>query len=224
MRASRHPIDDRPREKLSRRGVGSLGDREILALVIGHGVAGRSALDIAEALLTDVGGIHGLTRATVIRLVRAAGIGVAQASRVIAAVELGRRTLCVPLSPRLPLHTPAALGEFLLPRFGAHAVERFGVILLDSRHRLMHVHMVSEGGLDVTVALPRDVFREATLSGAAAVVLFHNHPSGDPEPSHDDLLLTRRLIHAGRIVGIDVVDHLILGDTEYCSLRQRKML
>jgi DNA repair protein RadC len=224
MRASRHSIDDRPREKLSRRGVGSLGDREILALVIGHGVAGRSALDIAEALLTDVGGIHGLTRATVIRLVRAAGIGVAQASRVIAAVELGRRTLHVPLAPRLPLQTPAALGEFLLPRFGAHAVERFGVVLLDARHRLMHVHMVSEGGLDVAVAVPRDVFREATQSGAAAVVLFHNHPSGDPEPSRDDLLLTRRLIHAGRIVGIDVVDHLILGDTEYCSLRLRKML
>jgi DNA repair protein RadC len=224
MRASKHSTDDRPREKLSHRGVGALGDREILALVIGHGVAGRSASDIAEALLADVGGIHGLTRATVIRLVRAAGIGVAQASRVIAAVELGRRTLCVPLSPRLPLQTPAALGEFLLPRFGAHAVERFGVVLLDARHRLMHVHMVSEGGLDVALALPRDVFREATLSGAAAVALFHNHPSGDPEPSHDDLLLTRRLIHAGRIVGIDVVDHLILGDTEYCSLRQRKML
>jgi DNA repair protein RadC len=84
--------------------------------------------------------------------------------------------------------------------------------------------MVSEGGLDVAVAVPRDVFREATQSGAAAVVLFHNHPSGDPEPSRDDLLLTRRLIHAGRIVGIDVVDHLILGDTEYCSLRLRKML
>jgi len=224
MRASRHSIDDRPREKLSRRGVGSLGDREILALVIGHGVAGRSALDIADALLADLGGIHGLTRATVIRLVRAAGIGVAQASRVMAAVELGRRTLCVPVSPRLPLQTPEALGEFLLPRYGAHAVERFGVILLDARHRLLHVHMVSEGGLDATLALPRDVFREATLSGAAAVVIFHNHPSGDPEPSRDDLLLTRRLLHAGRIVGIDVVDHIILGDTEYCSIRQRKML
>ena len=144
----------------------------------------------------------------------------AQASRILAAVELGRRTLTVLPDARTPIRSPDDIAEFLLPRFGAHPVERFGVVLLDTKHRMMGVHIVSEGSLDATLALPRDVFREATIAGAAAVLLFHNHPSGDPKPSPDDVVVTRRLTAAGRIVGIDVVDHLILADATYYSLRK----
>ena len=214
--------DDRARERLVRFGAGPLADVELLAIVLGHGMAGRSGVEIAGALLREAGGIHGLPRASVGRLTRVPGVGAAQASRVIAAIELGRRTLCVSPAARLPLHTAEALAQLLLPRFGSHPVERFGVVMLDARHRLMAVHLISEGSLDATVAMPREVFREATIAGAAAVALFHNHPSGDPRPSQDDIELTRRLRTAGDIVGIEVTEHLILADASYYSLKRSR--
>ena len=146
------------------------------------------------------------------------------ASRIIAAIELGRRTLVTSPPAKLPLQTAAELGQFLLPRFGAHPVERFGVVLLDARHRFLSVHLVSEGSLTATAVLARDVFREATIGDAAAVALFHNHPSGDPTPTRPDVMLTRRFCEAGETLGIDVVDHLILADDRYCSMRQLKLI
>lgn len=217
------PFDDLPREKLARLGVRGLADRELLALVLGHGAAGRSAREIATALLQGAGGVHGLARVSGGRLAMSPGVGAAQASRVIAAIELGRRTLCISPQARLPLHTPAALAQFLLPMFGSHPVERIGVVMLDGRHRFIRTHIVTEGTIDAAAALPRDVFREATISGAAGVVVFHNHPSGDPAPTADDVAVTRRLADAGRIVGIDLVDHMILADSRYCSLREAKL-
>jgi len=211
---------DRPREKLARSGATALGDNELLALVLGHGTAQRRALELATALLKDVGGVHGLTRVSSSRLTSTAGIGVAQASRVLAAVELGRRTLLVAPSAKLPLHSAAEFAQFLLPRFGAHPSERFGAVLLDSRHRLIRVQLVSEGSLNSVTAIPRDVFREAAISRAAAILVFHNHPSGDPQPTRSDYELTMRLIDAGKIVGIDVLDHLVLADGLYCSMRE----
>src|SRR5262249_39568648 len=120
---------------------------------------------------------------------------------------------------RQPLHEPAEVAAFLLPRYGAHPTERFGVVLLDARHRYLGIHIVTEGSMDAAMALPRDVFREATIAGAPAVILFHNHPSGDAHPSQEDIALTERMIEAGAIVGIEVVDHFILADTRYCSMR-----
>lgn len=203
-----------------REGPQSLGDHDLLALVLGHGTAGRPAHDVAGALLAEVGGLHGLTRVSAARLTRAAGVGVAQAARVIAAIELGRRTLAVAPRARLPLRTPREFGQLLLPRYGAHPTEQFGVVLLDARHRLIRIHVVSNGGLDAAVALPREVFREATISGAAAIAVFHNHPSGDPTPTRADIDLTRRLADAGTIMGIDMLDHLILADTLCYSMRR----
>ena len=221
MRTSLPPEGhDRPREKLARAGVAALGDAELLSLVLGHGAAGRSALELASTLLTSLGGVHGLTKGSLDRLTRLPGVGTAQTSRITAAIELGRRTLLVSPQARLPLRSPEDMGSFLTPRFGAHPTERFGAVLLDSRHRLLRVHLVSEGGLDASLAVPRDALREAAISSAAAVVVFHNHPSGDPHPTSDDLELTRRLIDAGRIVGIDVIDHMILADTTFYSLRR----
>ena len=175
-------------------------------------------------MLRELGGVHGLTKVSADRLTHIAGVGPAQSSRVLAAIELGRRTLFVSPQAKLPLRTPEELGEFLLPRFGAYPVERFGVVLLDARHRFLRVHLVSEGGLDSVVAVPRDVFREATISGASALVAFHNHPSGDPTPTRSDVTLTRRLIDAGRIVGIDVLDHLVLADAAFVSIRRAELL
>jgi DNA repair protein RadC len=148
------------------------------------------------------------------------GVGPAQASRVQAAVELGRRTLVLSPKARPRFRNAQDLASFLLPQFGAHPVERFGVMLLDTRHRLLATRLVSIGTLDASVAHPREIFREALLGAAAAVAVFHNHPSGDPRPSEDDVALTTRLRQAGRVMGIDVIDHVILADTLYCSLRE----
>ena len=221
--ASDH-TDDLPRERMVRLGARGLSDAELVALVLGHGTARRSATEIAAALLKETGGIHGFSRVTAARLARISGVGVAQASRVLAAVELGRRTLTVSPRARQLLESPGAIADFLLPRFGAHASEHVGVVMLDSRHRYIRTQIVCEGTIDAAVTLPREVFREATIAGASAIVLFHNHPSGDPTPSRSDVDLTHRLIDAGLIVGIHVIDHLVLADTRYCSMRQSLLL
>ena len=175
-------------------------------------------LDLANRLIEYVGGLHGLTRIEAADLHALPGIGRARAAQVLAAVELGRRTLVRASDDRPRLNTPRALAAHLLPLYGARPVEQFGIVMLDTRHRVIRIKIVSVGSLDTTVVHPREVFREAALAAAAAIVLFHNHPSGDPTPSHDDLLLTARLVSAGEVMGIDVVDHLILADQRYYSL------
>lgn len=215
---------DRPREKLQRLGAATLGDNELVAIVIGHGRANTSALDLANTLLADVGGLHGLVRTRPDDLVRIAGIGPARAAQVLAAVELGRRTLTRAGRQRVQVTSPRAVAELLLPQYGNRTVEQFGVVLLDTKRRVLRITIVSVGTLDSSIVHPREVFREATAAGAAALVLFHNHPSGDPEPSAEDVQLTHRLMAAGVLMGIDVIDHVILADVRYCSLREKGLI
>jgi DNA repair protein RadC len=215
---------DRPREKLERSGVGGLGDNELLAILIGHGTGRSSALASANGVLAVADGVHGLPRLRRAHLERVAGIGPAQASRIIAAIELGRRTLTTPARERPRFRTPAETAAYLLPRYGAYPVERFGVMLLDIRYRLMGVHLLSVGSIDSSLAHPRELLREALLASAPAAVAFHNHPSGDPEPSVDDIAVTRRLRMAGQVVGVTVIDHIILADARYCSMRERGLV
>jgi DNA repair protein RadC len=122
------------------------------------------------------------------------------------------------------LLTPGSVAKMLLPQYGSRSVEQFGVVLLDTKRRVLRTTVVSVGTLDASIVHPREVFREATAAGAAALVLFHNHPSGDPEPSEEDVQLTRRLVAAGVLMGIDVIDHVILADARYCSLSQRGLI
>jgi len=208
---------DRPREKLERAGPDALGDAELLALLIGHGTPRHDALGVAHRVLVAFGGVRGLVRLTPAELRRVAGVGPAIGGRIRAAVELGRRTLA-PASDRVRIQSPAQAADFLVPLFGAYPVERFGVVLLDTGLRVTGTRLVATGSLDSVPTDPRDVFREAVASGAAAVLVFHNHPSGDPTPSAEDLRLTKRLLSAGRILGVRVIDHLILTDTEYRSV------
>src|SRR4051794_8127958 len=215
---------DRPREKLQRVGVGALGDNELLAVVLGHGRAHASALDLANAVLAAVGGLDRLARARYDELQAIAGIGAARAGQIVAAVELGRRTLTQAARERIQVTSPRAVAEFLLPLYGSRSVEQFGVVLLDTKRRVLRTTIVTVGTLDASIVHPREIFREAASAGAAALVLFHNHPSGDPEPSEDDVLLTHRLVAAGVLMGIDVVDHVILADARYCSLREKGFL
>jgi DNA repair protein RadC len=212
--------DDRPREKLSRHGVAALGDNELVALVIGNGSRHRDALTLANALLAAHGGLHGLTRSTCDDLMRVAGIGRARAAQIVGAIELGRRTLAHAPSERLRLNAPREVAAYLMPRFGSCGVEQFGIVLLDSKHRVIRTAVLAVGTLNSSIVEPRDVFREATIGGAAAIVIFHSHPSGDPTPSPEDVDLTRRLAAAGVLMGIDVVDHVVLGDLRYVSFKE----
>jgi DNA repair protein RadC len=210
---------DRPREKLQRSGVAALGDNELMAIILASGSRESGALELANRILERAGGLHALARRAPDELC-VPGVGAARAAQIVAAVELGRRTLIRTALERPQYHTPQQLACYLLPQYGAASVEQFGIVMLDTKHRLIRVKVVAVGSLDSAVVFPREVFREATTASAAAIVLFHNHPSGDPRPSKDDLLLTYRMLRAGDIMGIDVIDHLILADQRYYSLAE----
>jgi DNA repair protein RadC len=216
--------DDSPREKLLRHGASALGDNELLALVVGSGCHDRNALVVANDLLQLHGGLHGLLRATGDDLAQTAGVGGAKGARIIAALELGRRTLARGPSARVRMRASRDAAQYLLPNFGSRPIEHFGVLLLDARHRVLKTTIVTKGTVNSTVVEPREVFRDAIVAAASAVIVFHNHPSGDPTPSPDDVELTRRLAATGVLVGIPVVDHLILGDEQYCSLKDMGLL
>ena len=211
---------DRPREKLARLGPSALGDNELLAIVVGTGSRRATALEVANAVLEAAGGVQALTRWGREAACRVRGVGPARAARILAAVELGRRTLMRAAQARPQCASPRDAARQLIPEFGAAPVEQFGVLLLDTRHRVLKTKILSVGTLDASVVHPREVFREAVAGGAAALILFHNHPSGNPTPSRDDVELTRRLAAAGELMGIVVVDHLVLTDTRYCSFKE----
>jgi DNA repair protein RadC len=169
-------------------------------------------------VLDRVGGLYSLARTPPPDLQRIRGIGPARAAQVAAALELGRRSLVRggPERPRFSL--PRQLAAYLIPHHGRRAVEEFGIVMLDTKHRMIRTKVLSIGSLDSAVVHPREVFREAASASASAIVIFHNHPSGDPTPSPEDMALTARLIHAGEIMGINVVDHMILADDRYVSM------
>jgi len=216
------PAAERPRERLARSGPSALSSRELLAAVLGTGARGWSALDVADALLGD--GLHALAARSLHDLERSRGLGRAKAARVLAALELGARLASEDAAALASLQSPAEAARYLLPRYGARPVETFGLLALDARHRLRREAVVSVGCLTASLVHPREVFQEAVVSRAAALVLFHNHPSGDPEPSAEDLALTRRLSAAGSLMGIEILDHLVLGAGRYVSLKERGVL
>ena len=216
------PEEERPRERLARLGAGALAARELVTVLLGTGARGTSALDLADELLAS--GLRTLAARSLRDLERTRGLGRAKASRLLAALELGARVASDGGAETLPLASPEAAARYLLPRYAARPVETFGLLALDVRHRLRHEAVVSVGCLTASLVHPREVFQEAVVSRAAALVLFHNHPSGDPEPSSEDLALTRRLAAAGTLMGIEVLDHLVLGAGRFVSLKERGIL
>src|SRR3954470_11639068 len=165
---------DRPREKLLQHGPAALGDNELVALILGSGFRGAGALHVATELLRARGGLHGLVRSTAGDLAQVGGIGAAKAAQVLAALELGRRTLTSAPGARVQLRSAREAAAYLMPAFGSRPVEQFGIVLLDTKHRVMKTTVVASGTLNSTIVEPRDVFREALVAGAAAVLAFHN--------------------------------------------------
>lgn len=216
------PPEERPRERLARLGPAVLSNRELLALLVGSGSSRASALDVAERLARD--GLRGLAARSLLEMERVPGLGRAKAARLLAALELGTRLSRERPGPAPAFHTPEDGARHLLPRYSSRPVETFGLLALDVRHRLKHEAVISVGCLTSSLVHPREVFQEAVTARAAALILFHNHPSGDPEPSAEDVALTRRLSSAGALMGIEVIDHLVLGAGRFVSLKQRGVL
>jgi DNA repair protein RadC len=214
------PLVDRPREKLARVGAMALGDNELVALVLGTGTRSRGALLVAQDVIALAGGVPGLLKIGLDELDRIPGVGTSRAARLLAAVELGRRTMFGDRDERPQMRTAKDLAGYLMPRYGGGAVERFGVVLLDQRRRVLRSTILSTGTAEASICHPRDVFRAAVLASASSVVVFHNHPSGDPMPSAADRVVTRQLVDAGELMSIDVIDHIILGATTYFSFKE----
>jgi DNA repair protein RadC len=214
------PARPRPREKLRTHGIGSLSDSELLALVLGSGTPGRSALRVARSLARRPPGE--LAGWPLSRWLRVPGIGPARASALTAAFELGRRALAWDGAARAIRGPDDVLAQ--VRDLARARREHFVVLLLNARHELQGRETISIGSLNASIVHPREVFLPAILHSAASVVLVHNHPSGDPEPSEEDLSITRRLVEVGELVGIEVLDHVVIASRGTVSFRHRKLL
>lgn len=202
-----------PRERLRNLGPEALSLPELVTAVIGTGRPGSSAADIAGALLDSVeGGIRGLARLSLDGLATRPGVGPATAARLLAALELGRRAAVEPGVPRPRIRGPEDVYRRLGPRMRDGLQEEFRTLLLDAQHGVLRDVLVTRGILDASLIHPREVFRPAIEAGAAALILVHNHPSGDPTPSAEDRAVTRQLSSAGRTLGVPVLDHIVIGD------------
>jgi DNA repair protein RadC len=213
------PARERPRERMERHGPEVLKLHELLAIVLGEGVRQRNALELANDVLEDVGGVRGLARASREQLCRQKGVGRSRAGRIIAAVELGRRAQLPEVDERPLVTSSRQAAALLIPEFGTCRVERFGVLLLDVKHRVQRTAVLTSGGSDSTCVDVREVFRVALADSVHAFVAFHNHPSGDPLPSAEDIALTQRLHAAGELMDIQMLDHVIVAHDRYYSFR-----
>jgi DNA repair protein RadC len=206
-------------------GVEALSSAELLATVFGSGNARASAIDSAQAMLDAAGGsLARLAQLPLATIVRVPGVGPARATAVHASLELGRRLLTEARQVGVPLRSAADVAAAFVPRMQDLTVEEFRVVVLDAQHRLERDVLVSRGLLNTSLVHPREVFREAIAERAAAVILVHNHPSGDPTPSADDRVITSQLVAAGRLLDIPVHDHVIVGRGSYISFAEAGLL
>jgi len=220
------PASARPRERLQELGAGKLSDIELLAVIIGKGVKGEPVLRVAEQLLNKFKDLRTIANASVEELSKFKGIGLAKATQIKAGLELGRRVdRQSALRMEKPLvKKPSDIQALLQGELRDKDKECFVLIMLDTRSRLIKYKEISAGSLDASIVHPREVFKEAISASAASVILAHNHPSGNPEASDDDIRLTKRLIEAGKIIDINVLDHIIIGAKEPFSMKGNKLI
>jgi DNA repair protein RadC len=216
------PKDDRPRERLVRLGAGALSDTELVALVLRSGVVGSPVLMVASDALERLGGLSGLVGTDARDLLLRGRLGLAKAASLLAAVEIGSRLAREQLPGRALLTRPAEVARYLVLKYQLRDQEVMGALFLDVRHGLLFDKEIYRGTLHRAAVEPREILKECLRRGVAAFALFHTHPSGDPTPSAEDLMFTRRMAEAAAVVGVELVDHLVLGATgRWVSLRER---
>ncbi|HIE51577.1 MAG TPA: JAB domain-containing protein [Armatimonadetes bacterium] len=218
------PEDLRPRERLLREGAEKLSDAELLAIVLRVGNEEETAVQLAERVLTEAGGLRYLSDRTPEELGAIKGIGPAKIAQIKGALELGRRLAALTPEVRPRITSPQDAANLMMPRMRFLDKEHFIALLLNTKNEVIGEVTVSVGTLDMSVAHPREIFRAAIRRSSAGIVLLHNHPSGDPQPSSEDVQLTKQLVQAGNLLGIEVVDHLVIGDGRYVSLREKGLL
>lgn len=219
------PLADRPRERLRHRGPQALSVPELLTILLAGGTGGRSALAVAhDVLARSEGSLRRLAAMPIPALTAIPGVGTARAVTIHAAFELGRRVAAEAHSERASVRSPREVYLMFAPRLEDLPVEEFHVATLDTQHRLERDILVTRGLLDTSIVHPREVYREAIAERAAGIILIHNHPSGDPTPSPEDKVVTEQLVLAGRLLGIPVFDHVIIGRGRYTSFAEAGLL
>ena len=220
------PVKERPREKLLAAGAAGLSNTELLAVLLRTGTRDKSVLRIAEEVLAyyKERGLLAIAHIPVAELAAIHGVGKAKAATILAAVELGRRLSALAAESVEVVNGPEDVAHFAMPRFQFELREHFAVMLLDTKNHILGLHDVSVGSLQASVVHPREVFRTAVDYAAASMILLHNHPSGDPTPSREDIAVTTRLVKAGKIMDIPVLDHVIIGRNRYVSLKDKGLM
>ncbi|MDU9392666.1 RadC family protein [Pseudomonas sp. zfem002] len=214
------PVAERPREKLLARGVGSLADAELLAIFLRTGVAGQSAVDLARGLLSRFGGLRQLLEADMATFLAEPGLGPAKYTQLQAVMEIGRRHLYASIAHESALECPGTVRRYLKARLRHEQNEAFGCLFLNTKHHPLGFEILFRGSIDSATVYPRQVIKRALAHNAAALILCHNHPSGNPEPSQADISLTHRLVDALENIEVRVLDHFIVGDGEPLSMRE----
>ena len=215
------PEDERPRERLARCGPGALSAPELLAILLRVGLPGENAVQVGSRLLKEFGDLPGLKNADFALLCQQKGIGTAKAAQLKAAIELGVRVLQQAPEERSAIHSPTDAAGLVRYEMGALEQEELWVMLLDTRNRLIFTDRLYRGSLNSSNVRIAEIFKSAIRRNAASIILLHNHPSGDPTPSPEDVAMTRAVVSAGKLLDIDVLDHLVVGGSRYISLKER---
>jgi DNA repair protein RadC len=215
------PTQERPRERLRERGASSLSTAELLAITLRTGAASESVLNLSARLLARCGGLAGLARASFGELCQEHGLGEAKVAQLKAALELGRRLLSSEPDERLVVKSPQDIANLLQGEMGFLEQEELRVVLLNSKNQVLAIDEVYKGSVNTSLIRISELFREAVRQNCPALVVVHNHPSGDPSPSAEDIKVTEQMVEAGKLLDIEVLDHLIIGQQRYVSLRER---
>jgi DNA repair protein RadC len=212
---------ERPRERLASLGAEALSNAELIAILLRSGVEGMNVLQLAQKILVDVGGLTGLHRAHYEDLCHVHGVGPAKAAQLNAAIELGRRLSLAGLEDKPIIHSPDDAAAIVQYEMGALEAEHLRTILLDTRNRVIKIAEIYKGSLNTSVIRVGEVFRDAVRANAASIIVVHNHPSGDPTPSPEDVAVTRAVIDAGELLNIEVLDHLVIGKQSFVSMKAK---
>lgn len=218
------PVELRPRERLLAAGASSLSNIELLAILLRTGTRQMSAVELAGQLLVQFNNLPGLMDASVEELATVKGIGPAKVVQIKAALEIGRRLALMPASKRTTIHSPEDVAALVMDDMRHLDREHFKTVFLNTKNQVLGMETISVGTLDSSIVHPRELFKAAIKKSCAGVILVHNHPSGDPTPSREDIEITKRLSQAGGILGISVLDHLIIGDNKFISLKAKGII